>query len=765
MNKKNYSFSLTAILFSMLTFLSVQTPAQTANSVIKGLRVDPSYFYGSHSGQSVSAVANDVVSKAKATGTNTLFLYAYNSVYGAWYPTTYSQSAVEGGYGKSNIFKEITTVAKNNGIKVVAVVPVNNFRTVWTNNPAWRVKTKGGADYKPFADVYQLSAHNQDFKNWLKGLYQDLLARNPDIDGIEAVEPTVDYYWRKEVDYSAAANNAYKAKYPSGTLGDANWVSFRAQGMTDLIQILTSTANAAGKKSYLVQTLPAKPDGTLHPLSILRDNIGLDLDGIMAMPTNKLNYVMAELIWQQWAADYGPTKFNPSTWTRSATQAFKTLVGSRAIPIAHFEISTFVGAYTTVTPTLAEFQASVDSVKDLNIGVDVYDFEQIRKANAWTQLSVWKNYTGTETVPPTPSPEPAPAPSPTPAVMCPSITRTFASAPNSAGKTQTCSATLPKSAPSSTPVQATVTNGGNYSVKCEASGWWSGTVSTIYCPPPGTTAPAPAPTPAPAPSPSPSPTPASNQVYGLTIDQIGNLNSIVTSLKSLSQKPTTRIVFDENVAASYYANAASQIHAVSYVMGEILDSFYVKDISVSGYSARTTEYMNTLGSNVDIWEIGNEINGEWLGSTSDVVTKMTNAYNIVKNAGKKTALTLYYNEDCWMYPANEMFTWANKNVPASMKSGLDYVWISYYEDDCNNLQPNWPAVYQKLAAMFPNSKIGFGEVGTNVSSKKASYINRYYNMTINQPNYVGGYFWWYGFQDFVPMTNPLWTTFNDAIKN
>ncbi len=176
MNKKKYSFSLTAILFSMLTFLSVQTPAQTATPVIKGLRVDPSYFYGSHPGQTVTSVANDIVSKAKSTGTNTLFLYAYNSVYGAWYPTTYAQSAVEGGYGKANIFKEITTVAKNNGIKVVAVVPVNNFRTVWTNNPAWRVRTKAGADYKPFADVYLLSAHNQDYKNWLKGLYQDLLA-------------------------------------------------------------------------------------------------------------------------------------------------------------------------------------------------------------------------------------------------------------------------------------------------------------------------------------------------------------------------------------------------------------------------------------------------------------------------------------------------------------------------------------------------------------------------------------------------------------
>ena len=238
----------------------------------------------------------------------------------------------------------------------------------------------------------------------------------------------------------------------------------------------------------------------------------------------------------------------------------------------------------------------------------------------------------------------------------------------------------------------------------------------------------------------------------------------MTSLKNLSQKPTTRIVFDEGVAASYYVNAAAQIHAVSFVMGEILDSFYVKSISTAGYAARTTEYMNALGNNVDIWEVGNEINGEWLGDTPTVVAKMNASYNLVKAAGKKAALTLYYNEECWANPSNEMFLWAQNNVSSAMKQNLDYVWISYYEDDCNGLQPNWPAVFQKLSAMFPNSKIGFGEVGTINSNLKAEYINRYYNMNITAKNYVGGHFWWYFMQDMVPYTKPLWNTLNTAIQ-
>ena len=38
------------------------------------------------------------------------------------------------------------------------------------------------------------------------------------------------------------------------------------------------------------------------------------------------------------------------------------------------------------------------------------------------------------------------------------------------------------------------------------------------------------------------------------------------------------------------------------------------------------------------------------------------------------------------------------------------------------------SVFQKLASMFPNSKIGFGESGTVYASRKAAYIQRYHAM-------------------------------------
>ena len=241
---------------------------------------------------------------------------------------------------------------------------------------------------------------------------------------------------------------------------------------------------------------------------------------------------------------------------------------------------------------------------------------------------------------------------------------------------------------------------------------------------------------------------------------------LTESLAKLPHKPTTRVVFQPIWPVSEYVQTLPRIHGVSYVMGEILDSFFVSKYSVGEYLARTSEYLGALGDNVDIWEIGNEINGEWLGKTPEVAAKMAGAYDIVKAAGKTTALTLYYNQGC-SDDEHEVFSWAQANVPERMKQGLDYVFLSYYEADCEGLRPDWSAVFHKLATMFPNSKLGIGECGTKPNAdlpQKADYIYRYYRMNPGVSNFVGGYFWWYYSQDMVPYTQPLWGILSNAMS-
>ena len=254
-----------------------------------------------------------------------------------------------------------------------------------------------------------------------------------------------------------------------------------------------------------------------------------------------------------------------------------------------------------------------------------------------------------------------------------------------------------------------------------------------------------------------------NRVNGVTLDAVDHLNQIVTALRSHKVTPTARIVFDEWVPAADYTRAVNKISTVSKIMGEILDSYYMHQYSVQQYVDRTNEYLDKFQNKVDIWEIGNEINGEWLGNNADVVAKMTQAFNIVKSRNKKAALTLYYNHDCWEHAQNEMFRWTLNNVPQNMRNGLDYVLVSYYEDDCNSYQPNWQAVFDSLHVIFPNSRLGIGECGTSHANRKEEYINRYYRMQISTPNYIGGYFWWYYKQDCVPKTKSLWNVIDRAM--
>ena len=61
----------------------------------------------------------------------------------------------------------------------------------------------------------------------------------------------------------------------------------------------------------------------------------------------------------------------------------------------------------------------------------------------------------------------------------------------------------------------------------------------------------------------------SNNLYGLTLDNLEHLSSIILSLKSMPFTPTTRVVFDEFIPAKNYIKGVASLAKVSYVMGEI----------------------------------------------------------------------------------------------------------------------------------------------------------------------------------------------------
>ncbi|WP_425111732.1 hypothetical protein [Burkholderia anthina] len=267
--------------------------------------------------------------------------------------------------------------------------------------------------------------------------------------------------------------------------------------------------------------------------------------------------------------------------------------------------------------------------------------------------------------------------------------------------------------------------------------------------------------------------PLKNPVYGVTLDDLTKLDAIIASLQNLPYRPTVRVVFDPGTSAADYYAPLLRLHAVAYVMGEIYDSYYFPT-NLATYQARTQELVSQLKNTVDVWEIANEINGEWLrsnpngnnatvNSEEQQIGQMVAAANtIVKSNGGKTAITLYYNDDskgnnCWEKPQDYWKTWPTAFLPATVRQQADYALFSYYPyQDCPGLNPSWNSDFSALESLFPNAKVGFGEIGTSETSAPASVqqnlIKTYYPMvdSMTDPRFIGGFFWWNYVEQMLP---------------
>jgi hypothetical protein len=81
------------------------------------------------------------------------------------------------------------------------------------------------------------------------------------------------------------------------------------------------------------------------------------------------------------------------------------------------------------------------------------------------------------------------------------------------------------------------------------------------------------------------------------------------------------------------------------------------------------------------------------------------------------------------------------------------------------LNPNWSADYSALVSMFPNAKVGFGEIGTSsISAPKSvqtNLITSYYPMVRSGPTkFVGGFFWWNYAEEMYGQGAPAWAADN-----
>ncbi|MDO4631938.1 MAG: hypothetical protein Q4A82_06615 [Corynebacterium sp.] len=238
------------------------------------------------------------------------------------------------------------------------------------------------------------------------------------------------------------------------------------------------------------------------------------------------------------------------------------------------------------------------------------------------------------------------------------------------------------------------------------------------------------------------------------------MSDVVTGIKQLPVKPTVRIVMSKDRTPQSYIALFKAIHSVADIMAQPVDSFDLQSYSVDQYRQRFETSYQYLSQYTSIWEIGNEINSDWIREDPNQITeKIAAAYRLIKNKHGIAALTPYY------FPPNEgtlpMEDWLKKYIPDDMKQDLDYVLVSYYEDDNDGYQPHWKQIFTRLETLFPHAKLGIGECGNTSDNatpvSKSAMFRRYYSMPRYTSRYIGGYFWWYWVQDSITYkNNTLW---------
>ncbi len=271
-----------------------------------------------------------------------------------------------------------------------------------------------------------------------------------------------------------------------------------------------------------------------------------------------------------------------------------------------------------------------------------------------------------------------------------------------------------------------------------------------------------------APSASPARRP---RIVGVTVDDLSRLPAVLDSLRALPRRTWVRVVFNVGPGRATdpgpYVRAAGQVAAVGPVLGELVDSSDLRRVTVEQVAARTAAYVRALRRSVAVWEVGNEVNGDWTGARADVARKVLIAYDTVHRLGGRTALTLYENRGCGDGPGElSPVAWARRYLPARLRAGLDFVLLSYYEPQCAGQRPSpreWARRFFALHRLFPRARLGFGEIGLpepatpSTRATAASIITYYYGLRLGLPYYVGGGFYWYFAEDMVPRrSSPLW---------
>ncbi len=275
--------------------------------------------------------------------------------------------------------------------------------------------------------------------------------------------------------------------------------------------------------------------------------------------------------------------------------------------------------------------------------------------------------------------------------------------------------------------------------------------------------------------------------FGLTLDagllkRMDDLDWIADSIAH-SRTNWVRVVFAPNPSDFTYANASSfdEYDAIVAalkkrglkILGGTLDTAqWPRLLTPEIYAARARNLAARYKGRVDAWEVGSELNGNWLGGvraplSSDRVFEIYSAAPAAVRAADPKAeiiATLYGWEETAPDRAHSLSGWLAAYAPRGFGRGVDLVGLDVFPED-NPAGLGFEREFAELTAALPDRPVflsSFGYVEQDkvlgywwlspgeVDAARKDLLLLYTAASCAMPRSVCGGFWWQTLDQMLP---------------
>ena len=259
-------------------------------------------------------------------------------------------------------------------------------------------------------------------------------------------------------------------------------------------------------------------------------------------------------------------------------------------------------------------------------------------------------------------------------------------------------------------------------------------------------------------------------VIGVTFTRVPTAAEVAAALAPSGpgggkRKVSARLVIGNPNDAEEMAGWRSTVEALHAQGGkalvQICDSHDMVVLTNAAWDMRVDALIKAL-PNVDAWEVGNEIGGDWLGGGP--VAKAERAAKAVRErTSATTVLTLYYQLG-QADPTHSLFSYAAREIPASTRELIDVVGLSVYPQ----LHPLGTAADRILSTLedaFSSSRIAVTELGyggedlntgpwwfgsaSDPVAARTAVAEHVTGAALGRSDAWGAPFWWYYLEDQV----------------